>query len=654
MVGCPKGCGAGYCDAAVGECVCVPGAEGAACEELTLPSCRVSAAVAVMPCEGFNGPMSCACARECFLAMERHSTRGRFLAIKDKICFEAEGRRDGVQLSDVPANLSGVRFYSRWRLPVPRGWAAAGGPLTRGRPRWAELADASRLKPLRPAGLTPRPVAACPAGCSGAGTCASRGGAAAACACHRGFAGAACERSDGAACVRGCSRRGKCVARFCLCEEGAAGVACERPSRSPARYVPTFVYPLPTHVSLLFAYQRDPTRRGLFYGNRVYLEMLHARGDALVDDPEQAALFFIPVMLMQMRDSLWEAKRFLPTLVDYIRTRYPYWNRSHGEDHYIFTSQDLGGCWVPPSLRPAIIVSHFGFVASLKLWINSPKWLEARERLDVRQWLRGANNHSFLFPKCYRRHKDVVVPVDLSVPRAEREAQLRKLRLQCAAGAPPSPPAATLLYMAGSVVPSNQGGAGFYSQGVRQYFHQLHQFTPGVVYDVGGWGVGGLRDATFCLAPSGWGYGWRVSLSLAMLCVPVIIQPLVEQPFHDMLPYAAFSLRFDPADIPLLPAILRRIRTNRTRLCELRLAAARYWRALLWEPPGVAYDMLQLALCRRALMRALRAQEALPPARRRLPPWYKCATLSADELLRSIPAVESDWRPIEPSPSGGR
>jgi len=48
------------------------------------------------------------------------------------------------------------------------------------------------------------------------------------------------------------------------------------------RYAPTYVYTLPTDMSMEFTYQRDPTRRGTFYGNRVFVEMLHARGDALV------------------------------------------------------------------------------------------------------------------------------------------------------------------------------------------------------------------------------------------------------------------------------------------------------------------------------------------------------------------------------------
>mmetsp|Transcript_53277 Transcript_53277/g.147184 ORF Transcript_53277/g.147184 Transcript_53277/m.147184 type:complete len:386 (-) Transcript_53277:60-1217(-) len=376
--------------------------------------------------------------------------------------------------------------------------------------------------------------------------------------------------------------------------------------------------------------------------------------------PESAALFFIPVMLMQMRDSLWEAKRFLPAVIHHISSRYPFWNRSNGADHYIFTGQDMGGCWIPELLRNAHIVSHFGFTASIKLWVNQPKWMEARQERDQRAWLGGENYTSYLFPKCYRRHKDVVVPIDVSVPREDRERQHARLAAECGADgdAPEAPKkvsarSKTLLYMAGSVVPSNKGGSGFYSQGVRQFFHKLHRNTPGVVFDVGGWGVAGLRDATFCLAPSGWGYGWRISISLAMHCIPVIIQPLVEQAYHDMLPYKSFSLRFAPADVPILPHILRHIERNRSRICELRSSAARYYRTLLWEPPGLAYDMLQISLCRRALLRVLRDQA---PAQRRLPPWYRCAQLTAESLLAqtSDHVIGEGWPAIEPSPSGGR
>eukprot|EP00966_Prymnesium_polylepis_P134219 3102430-Prymnesium_polylepis.1 len=56
-----QACGWGYPDPS-GVCVCPPGIDGVMCDRIYLPSCRMSVASAVMPCEGFNGPMSCRCA----------------------------------------------------------------------------------------------------------------------------------------------------------------------------------------------------------------------------------------------------------------------------------------------------------------------------------------------------------------------------------------------------------------------------------------------------------------------------------------------------------------------------------------------------------------------------------------------------------------
>ena len=110
-----------------------------------------------------------------------------------------------------------------------------------------------------------------------------------------------------------------------------------------------------------------------------------------------------------------------------------------------------------------------------------------------------------------------------------------------------------------------------------------------------------------------------------MLCIPVIIQPLVEQAYHDLLPYTELALRYEPADIEKLPELLRALDSN--TICRMRRAAARYRRLLMWdEPIGLAYDALQLLLCRRAA--TLYRQR-----HRRTEPWMACATRSAGDLL---------------------
>jgi hypothetical protein len=166
-----------------------------------------------------------------------------------------------------------------------------------------------------------------------------------------------------------------------------------------------------------------------------------------------------------------------------------------------------------------------------------------------------------------------------------------------------------------------------YSQRVRQEVYRLHRHASGVVFPDGGWALGDLRNATFCLCPSGWGFGWRVYLALVALCIPVIIQPMIEQAFHDLLPYDGLALHYRLADVRRLPDLLRAVPSS--RVCALRAAAAKYYRTVMWQQPdGLAYEMTLLSLCRRAvaLHRRLSPGKALPA-------WARCEQLSAEQLL---------------------
>ena len=480
--------------------------------------------------------MSCRCAHECKLALERYNPQGsvRFISLNDKICFTHRGHEP--QLSDVPADLSDVTFYARYSLSTP-GWegdatvaATRVGRVLGAKPRWAENSSVG-IKAIRPVRSAPRPVSSCPHSCSDAGTCVEYLGGGAVgfhCVCHAGFRGAVCNETDAGECINGCSAHGSCFARFCRCNDGWFGLDCSlslagsKQLESRRAWAPTYAYPLPTDLSMEFVYQRDPRWRGMFYTNRVYLEVLHSRRDALVADPEDAALFFIPVMLSQMANSLWEGREFLTATVNWIRGRYPFWNRTGGADHYIFTGQDLGGCWMPEVLRSSIIVSHFGFRAAESVWLDLARWELAKVTRDG--WLPG-RDPAHWHPACFHRKKDVTVPVDFRVPPFEREHQLASLAAECGVSSSRSTPR-VLVYMAGAI---KTRWNDVYSQGVREYFYEQHQNSTEVSFELGRWNVSSMRNATFCLAPSGWGYGWRVYVSLAMNCIPVIIQPLVDQ-----------------------------------------------------------------------------------------------------------------------------
>lgn len=577
--------------------------------------------------------------------------------MKAKLCFQLLGPSGVTEppLSDFPANASAVRLHVRLRSTAVPLWRAD-----------FMLAKSNPVV-FGAGGAQPAPNAWCPGACSHRGTCVASRDRRRLCLCHKGFRGRACEQSDSSACMNYCSRRGDCVARFCLCQQGSFGVDCSlqvhaESARQRVPYVPMYVYTLPSELSTLHhLYQNDPTDRGVFYANRVFLSQLMSRKDAVVSDPRAAALFFVPLMLVQVRGNLWEPYTFLGRVVHHLQLAYPWWNRSNGADHVFFTTQDRGGCWVPDVLAQSIVVSYFGFTETEAFFGHERRLPSAREgRLKSAAARRRFN---LSLPRCFVPHKDVVVPVDF-VLSAGGVKHLAGGVHEATCGACRQ----TLLIVTGSI----NAVLAEYSQGVRQAFEREHRHTRGVQFREGHWVIGELRQADFCLAPSGWGYGWRTYLALVAGCIPVvtdhnsnfgptglctsadpvfaphavtcqIVQPLIHQAFQDLLPYDEFSLRFLPEEIPQIPEFLRQL--PRRRVCDMRRSGHVYSRAIMWQPPhGRAYDFLMGSLCRRALHLFTKRGEEHPP-------WADCASLNAKQLLQGPSGLAGWLREVDASAS---
>ena len=179
--------------------------------------------------------------------------------------------------------------------------------------------------------------------------------------------------------------------------------------------------------------------------------------------PGQAALFFVPVMVMQMVSNLWHPYTYLEEVRDHLRSAYPYWNRSQGADHVFFLTTDRAGCWKPHAIKESIILTtlgfpapeaYFGFEQRLRWPRQGPQ--RRNNAYDTR---RGSPATEL---DCYVPGKDVVVPVDAIVGPAE----LSKLpRPGATFACRPPRQAKTLLFMGGAM--SNMGRIE-YSQGVRQ------------------------------------------------------------------------------------------------------------------------------------------------------------------------------------------
>lgn len=109
-----------------------------------------------------------------------------------------------------------------------------------------------------------------------------------------------------------------------------------------------------------------------------------------------------------------------------------------------------------------------------------------------------------------------------------------------------------------------------------------------------------MRSSVFCLAPSGNGYGNRITYAMVAGCIPVVVQPSVRQPLDDVLPYWRFSLRLRLEDAPNLVQILDAVTPGEVEALQshVKLYHSYFlWRgwsdlpgASGWTGEGLAYE----------------------------------------------------------------
>uniref|UniRef100_A0A7S3BN46 Exostosin GT47 domain-containing protein n=1 Tax=Haptolina ericina TaxID=156174 RepID=A0A7S3BN46_9EUKA len=245
---------------------------------------------------------------------------------------------------------------------------------------------------------------------------------------------------------------------------------------------------------------------------------------------------------------------------------------------------------------------------------------------------------------CFAPHKDIVLPPFYDDSRA---------------GAPPvtTRPSKLSLVLAGGVWgPKNIGPQAptYYAQGMRQ---RLYMQFGGARGDQHGIRIVNtsirnerafLGSSKLCGAPSGDGYGMRLSTSVLANCVPLLLQPSVVQPFEELLDYPTFSRRLrSPADIATIPQLIDGLADADLHAMRLRLSRVRS--AFLWRGENaLAYNYTTLALCWRAveLRGSLRSGHnssycegmaaLLPSARARpqLPTWMSPQTRQAARHLK--------------------
>ncbi|KAJ0982361.1 hypothetical protein J5N97_010616 [Dioscorea zingiberensis] len=234
-------------------------------------------------------------------------------------------------------------------------------------------------------------------------------------------------------------------------------------------------------------------------------------------DPDRAHVHFLPFSVVKMVKFIYQPNTFnitplKRTILDYINTistKYPFWNRTLGADHFMLSCHD----WGP--------VSSY---ATPHLHANSIRVLC------------NANTSEGFNPS-----KDVSLP----------EINLKTGLNTGIIGGPSASHRPILAFFAGGLHgPIRPILLNHWKN--KDTDIQVHDYLPQGVsyYEI-------MRKSRFCLCPSGYEVASpRVVEAIYLECVPVIISDHYVLPFSDVLDWKAFSIQVSVEDIPNLKKIL--------------------------------------------------------------------------------------------------
>ncbi|KAI3899127.1 hypothetical protein MKW92_019006 [Papaver armeniacum] len=272
--------------------------------------------------------------------------------------------------------------------------------------------------------------------------------------------------------------------------------------------------------------------------------------------PEQAHVFFLPFSVARLRRFVFKPEPSLPQdrlnlfVTDYIRvisSRYPFWNRSAGADHFMVSCHDWG-----PNIS-----------------IGRPELFKNFIRV-----LCNANTSEGFLPE-----RDVSLP-EVKLPFGQ--LSLPKL------GVPPSK-RSILAFFAGRV-------HGRIRKVLMKHWKdkddevQVYEYLPkSQSY------AKKMGQSKFCLCPSGWEVASpRVVESIFAGCVPVIISTSYLLPFSDVLDWSQFSVTIPVQKIPMIKDLLKSISVSEYTKMHRRLKQVQ--RHFTVNRPSKRFDLIRMVL----------------------------------------------------------
>ncbi|KAG5018613.1 putative glycosyltransferase [Glycine soja] len=289
-------------------------------------------------------------------------------------------------------------------------------------------------------------------------------------------------------------------------------------------------------------------------------EMEHGVGRFRTNDPTAAHVYFLPFSVTWMVKYFYSTphsydvtplKNFVSDYVRVISTKYPFWNKTHGADHFMVACHD----WGPYASEG----NPFLYNTSIRVLCN-------------------ANTSEGFNPQ-----KDVPLP-EIHLYGGEVSPKLLS----------PPPGNATRRYLA------------FFAGGMHGPIRpillhhwnnrdinddmRVYEYLP---KDLDYYSF--MLNSKFCLCPSGYEVASpRIVESIYAECVPVILSKNYTLPFSDVLRWESFSVQVDVSDIPRLKEVLSAIPESEYQKLKHGVRAVR--RHFTLNQPAKRLDVFHMIL----------------------------------------------------------
>ena len=306
----------------------------------------------------------------------------------------------------------------------------------------------------------------------------------------------------------------------------------------------------------------QPHLNGIYASEGWFMKLMESNTQFVTKNPEKAHLFYMPYSMKQLQHAIFvpgshnikPLSIFIRDYVNMLSIKYPFWNRTHGSDHFIVACHD----WGPYTVN---------------------------EHPELRQNTIKALCNADLSDGIFIPGRDVSLP-ETSIRNAGRP--LRNIGNGNRVSQRP-----ILAFFAGNlhgrVRPQLLKHWRNKDDDMKIYGPLPHNVARKMTY------VQHMKSSKYCLCPMGYEVNSpRIVEAIYYECVPVIIADNFVLPFSEVLDWSAFSVVVPEKDIPRLKEILLDIPMR--RYLKMQSNVKMVQKHFLWSPKPRRYDVFHMIL----------------------------------------------------------